>query len=286
MSTITWHGSREVQLQALISQEWTETGCTTVLQFVGPHADCVAQRPKRGQAIEGWPGVVQRVRVDRAPLTKGTITVTLYDTTIEAVGNETEELAPDEWTLSYRAVVKPLELHPRYNGEGDWGTDTKMSTTLTLDFSGGTAADLVMQDYLKVSSFSTTLGELIQLAKTLPPDFRAALRELGGFVDDLEMQDEFLKKWDAGTEAYEVYFPEIRRVRELAKQPQNLEAPGGMDDSFGYPGTLPKREGGKPYIWRKVVAESSWTGRFGRCRVTEVWQGVDFVDTDIYGGAS
>ncbi|MDR2981854.1 MAG: hypothetical protein LBV12_06365 [Puniceicoccales bacterium] len=276
---VKWRGSTELQLQADLEMAYDQDGCTTILTYMGPYAECIARRPKRGQTIKGYPGAIQRVTVSRMTMERGKIVVTLRDDT-EIEGTGDDKPSKPRFELIWVEIDKPLETHPIFNEEPKFGTETMANEAKIRTNTGNGDLDARLQKIFGSKEYVTTNGGLIQLMKSMTPYERAAVYEYMSVVTWKDFVQGFFEKWDAGIESYRLYAPVARKTTEHLVQPVP-ERPGKIEKPVGF-SKLPKRGNGKDFKWIKTTDQFSWTGRYGRGERIEEWTGSDEIDEDLY----
>jgi hypothetical protein len=287
---IIWHGESTALIeQADVLVRTDSSGETTSLTLVGPWHKCLKEKPRPGQRIPPYAGLVQEAEARRHRGGKGIVSVTLFDASVSLA----EQLAPPKYEIWSSAVEMALETHPRYNGKGPSGWGSKGIKSV-VDYSVPTlevakAQDKEKQHAILVRLFAresgseeVSIGQLIQLLKTATPGERDAVLNFGKWMGGggKPVVEDFLKKWDSGIESYRLFAPFARKTTQYSstKKPGKI---GVISTPTGF-GILPDTPDGGKYQWLKSEDRVSWTGKNGTCEQVEEWEGAVLIDPDIY----
>lgn len=246
---------------------------TVTVSYVGRWELCQKQRPKRGQPVPPWPGLVSTTTLARGKGGKGTLTITL----LVPPNAEPEPSEPTQWSCQTVKVERPLEAHPIFNG-GKYG-DIKGDVTIPINASAslGTEGMKVLRKYFDEQHAKSTYASLIAIAKQ-DPEFKRLIYPLAsGFEGfDQGLVNAFFAKYDAGIEAYEISLPIVRRTTTRNSLPALKGA--SFRETPTMPG-LPTRKGVK-YQWLRDSESLTWNGQLAT--FDEEWKGAESIDTDIY----
>ena len=277
-----WIGTQSlIELpEASISEE--AFGVTTNITLEGQWSECLARKPRIGQTIKGWVGLIQRLYLQRNAGATGRIDITLFQSYEDAEGGQ---LAPSRYEIYDNEFEKALETHIRYNGKGPFGSVT-MKTEAKIEVPSTNTSpdrkklrDILIKLFATESTAQTTVGALVAAIKSCSPDERRAILEAGVNSSVKNLLVDFFKKWDAGIEAFMAFAPCARKTTEYAK-PVKPSGLGKIGTPTGFT-ILPTAPSGT-YEWLKTGDRISWTGRNGHCERVEEWKGTVGIDHDLY----